>query len=95
MEFYNRAKKDLDFEVYAVCMGSDVGKWKKAIVERQLPFVNVGGNKANLDFREVFDIRTTPQIFVLDKDKKIIAKKIGVESLEQVIRDYEAGKRIR
>ncbi len=95
VEFYNRAKKDLDFEVYAVCMGSDVGKWKKAIVERQLPFVNVGGNKANLDFREVFDIRTTPQIFVLDKDKKIIAKKIGVESLEQVIRDYEAGKRIR
>mgnify|MGYP002623249281 CR=1 FL=1 len=94
VEFYNRAKDSLDFEVYAVCITSDTASWKKAIVSRQLPFVNVGGNRANMDYRQVFGVTTTPYIYVLDREKKIICKKIGVEQLESFLKDHEAGKRI-
>ncbi len=39
-------------------------------------------------YKETYDIRTTPQIFVLNKDKKIIAKKIGSEQVSDFIDTY-------
>jgi thiol-disulfide isomerase/thioredoxin len=92
VEFYNRAKDSLDFDVYAVCMTVDSVKWKQAIIERQLPWLNVGGNVANIDYRVVYDINTTPVLFVLDKEKKIIVKKIGIDELEPFLRHYDEGK---
>ena len=92
VEFYNRAKDSLDFEVYAICISSDTEKWKAAIIEKELPWINVGGNRANIDYRVVYDATTTPVIFVLDKEKKIIVKKIGVDELEKFLRDYDDGK---
>jgi thiol-disulfide isomerase/thioredoxin len=92
VEFYNRAKDSLDFEVYAVCISPDTLKWKQAIIERQLPWINVGGNVANIDFRVVYDVTSTPVIYVLDREKKIIVKKIGIDELETFIRNYEEGK---
>lgn len=35
-------------------------------------------------FLDAYDIRSTPQIYVLDKDKKILSKKIGVDQLSKV-----------
>jgi len=92
VEFYNRAKDSLDFEVFAICMTNDLEKWKQAIIERQLPWINVGGNRANIDYRVVYDVVTTPVIFVLDREKNIIVKKIGIDELENFIRNYDEGK---
>ena len=38
------------------------------------------------NFRTVYDIFATPKMFMLDSDKKIFAKEIGVEQLEQVLK---------
>ena len=93
VEFYNRAKDSLDFELYAICVSPDKEKWKAAIIEKELPpWINVGGNTANMDYRVVYDATSTPVIYVLDKEKKIIVKKIGVEELEKFMRDYDDGK---
>jgi len=92
VEFYNRAKDSLDFEVYAVCLTTDLEKWKQTIIERQMPWINVGGNHMNIDYRQVYDVVTTPVLFVLDREKKIIVKKIGVDELENFIRHYDEGK---
>ena len=35
----------------------------------------------------IYDVKTTPQIFVLDKDKKIIVKKIAGEDLATVMEE--------
>jgi peroxiredoxin len=43
----------------------------------------------SLNFRDIYDIYSTPVMIVLDKDKKIIAKKLGVEQLEEFINDLE------
>ena len=94
VEFYNRAHDSLDFEIYAVCMCTtkDSAKWKEAIIERELPWINVGGTTATMDYRIEFDVVTTPVIYVLDREKKIIVKKIGVDELENFLRNYDSGK---
>lgn len=38
-------------------------------------------NPYDYKFKITYDVRTTPQIFVLDKQKKIIAKKLGPEQM--------------
>jgi thiol-disulfide isomerase/thioredoxin len=93
VELYNRAHKELDFEVYAVCDGVDTTRWKQTIIEKQLPWLNVGRNTANLNYRIAFDIQTTPMLYILDKDKKIICKRINVEDIETVLRGDMEGKR--
>lgn len=36
-------------------------------------------------YMKVYNIKSTPQLFVLDKDKSILSKRIGAEQLEEVI----------
>jgi thiol-disulfide isomerase/thioredoxin len=43
---------------------------------------SVGSN-----FRKLYDIRSTPAVFLLDKDKKIIAKRMSVEILEKILNE--------
>jgi thiol-disulfide isomerase/thioredoxin len=91
MEFYNRAKDSLNFDIFAVCLSTDTVKWKNYIKDKKLPWLNVGNNMANIDFREVYDIKSSPRIFVLDRDKTIIVKNIGVEELEEFIINHRKG----
>ena len=39
----------------------------------------------SLNYASTYDIFTTPQIYLLDKDKIIVGKKLDVELLEQVM----------
>jgi len=43
----------------------------------------------SLNFRDIYDIYSTPVVLVLDKDKKILGKRIGVEQIEEFISDME------
>lgn len=43
----------------------------------------------SLNFRKTFDHPSYPVIYILDKDKKIIAKKIGVEQIKDFIEEYK------
>ncbi len=42
-------------------------------------------NPYDYQFKIIYDIRSTPQIFILDQEKKIIAKRIGVEQIQSFI----------
>jgi peroxiredoxin len=71
--------------IYAVCTEVEIDKWKQFIRENNLDWINVADPKLQNNFRQEFDIQTTPQLFVLDKDKKILAKKISAETLEKIL----------
>ena len=47
------------------------------------------GYVANLKSKEAYQVKynvdQTPMIFILDKDKKIIGKKIGVDQIKEII----------
>ncbi len=58
---------------------------KKRLAKEKYDFVNVANAFGDDKFREYYNIRTTPQIFVLDKDKKIRFKKIGAHDIANTI----------
>ncbi|MEQ6122539.1 thioredoxin-like domain-containing protein [Reichenbachiella sp. MALMAid0571] len=74
-------------EVLAVDSDTDIDKWKAFIQEHQLDWVNAADPFTRSNFRRQYNVRTTPTIYVLDRDKRIIAKKLGVEQIESFIKD--------
>jgi thiol-disulfide isomerase/thioredoxin len=73
-------------QVYAVCTEVEKDKWLKYIKEKELPWINVGDFELRNNFRHEFDISTTPQIFILDEFKQIIAKRIEVETAHDILK---------
>ena len=72
-------------KVFAVCTQYDKDKWMNFINEHKLFWINVYDSEYNTNFRNLYDIYSTPTIYLLDKDKKIVAKRIGTESLDDLI----------
>ena len=60
-------------------------KWRSFIKEHKLEWINVADPNLHNNFRHEFDISSTPQIFLLDKDKIIKAKKIDVGTLDKIL----------
>ena len=86
-EFYQKNKKNV--AVYAASIERKDDDWKKFIVKNKYTdWINVWDKGVHTDFRKVFDVYSTPVIYVLDKDKKIIAKRLGVEQLQDFIDNY-------
>lgn len=51
-------------------------------------FINVNGPRAvTPNFSEVYDIYSTPVIYVLDEKKSIVSKRIEIDQVEAVIRN--------
>lgn len=80
-EFYDEYQSK-NIEVFAVCTEFETPEWIKFVREKELNWINVSDSpEYPSNFRTVYDIFSTPQLYVLDKDKTIIAKKLGVEQL--------------
>jgi len=90
-DFWKKYKNE-SMMIYAACTEVEKDKWLNYVDEQNLDFLNVADFEFRSPFREVYDIYSTPVVYFLDKDKIIKAKKIGVEQLEQVYKDYKAGK---
>ncbi len=72
-------------EVYALNNEAERDKWLKFIKEHNLNWINVADMDFQNNFRYELDIKSTPQIFLLDENKTIIAKKIDVETLSEIL----------
>lgn len=89
---YAKYRDKCDIATYAILSEPDDAtrpKWQEFIKNNNLKWLNIDGGEANIDWHEVYDIETTPQIYLLDKDKKILAKKLNAESFEEVIKYLE------
>lgn len=84
IETYTKMKSK-GMEVFAICTEVEVDKWKKFIREKKLDWINVGDPYLHNNFRHDFDISSTPQVFILDSNKKIIAKKLDVTQIEDFL----------
>lgn len=89
-EFYDKFKEELDVEVYGVCTNPEEKEsWKKYIIENNLDWINVDDPEQKTAYKYLYDIYSTPVIYLLDKDKKIIAKRLGAEDLENFIKHHK------
>ena len=80
-------------EVMGIYTQTDRDEWGKFIESQGLEnWVNAWDPYNQSGFRLFYDIRSTPSIYLLDRGKKIIAKRIDVETLEKVLEDEYARK---
>jgi len=77
--------KSQNVDVFAVYTQYDKNKWIDYINKNKIFWTNVWDSEYNSNFRNLYNIYSTPTIYLLDKDKKIIAKRIGAESLDDLI----------
>ncbi|WP_333599663.1 thioredoxin-like domain-containing protein [Flavobacterium sp.] len=91
LDVYNELIKDKkDVKVYSVYMQHEGDKYLKYIAEHQLPWINVYDGAHYNNAVEKYDVYSTPVIYILDKNKVIKAKRIGVELIKSIIKDIEA-----
>jgi len=83
-QYYDMVKSK-GIQVYAVCTEVEMDKWRSFIKEYNLDWINVADAELRNNFRADFDISATPQIFLLDENKAIVAKKIEVASLSEIL----------
>lgn len=73
-------------KVYAVSINGDVEVWKKKLAEYGLgQAINVQDHRRQTGFDGMYDVLSTPRIFILDKDKIIRYKQIAVEQVEEIL----------
>jgi hypothetical protein len=81
--------KDKGVEVFAVGSEYENEEWKEFIIKHELNFLNGSdGETMQSNFRNSYDVFSTPQTYLLDKDKNILSKKMSIESLEQILEYY-------
>ena len=86
-QVYQRLKNKNVRVVAVNLLGGEEGKvkWINFVNEHGLyDWINCW-NPYDFTFKTVYDIATTPALFLLNKDKKILAKKITPEQVEQII----------
>ena len=98
---YNARWKNKNVKIYAVLTPDDKDSevmnkdWKKFIVDNNLgDWTNVYETKTAEDedraaqrpgFRQLYDVTMTPTLFLLDKDKRIIGKKLSVKQMDDLL----------
>lgn len=85
-------KGKIDVKVYAVQTKDELfNDWKKFIVENKLnDFVNVFDPIHLNNLKERFDIYSTPVIYILDRDKKIKAKRLSADQVVDLLKNFDA-----
>ena len=87
IEFYENYK-DRGIEIYAVCtkLKDGVPECWETIKEKGMDkWINVADPYLRSRYKQIYDVRVTPQIFVLNQDNVIVMKKIGAEQLPGVM----------
>jgi peroxiredoxin len=88
-EFYDK-QKPKRVEVLAVSIDTSKTEWTQFLKEGKLDWINVSELKGfNSKTADDYNIFATPTMFLLDREKKIIAKPISWRELEQSLRELK------
>jgi len=89
---YFEKNRSSGIEVFAVCTQQDHDKWEKYIVDHSLSWINGWDPQRLSRFDYLYNVEATPLIYILDRDKKIIAKRLAVEDIPSFIEAYRKFK---
>jgi peroxiredoxin len=88
-ELYDN-QKPKRFEVMSVSIDTSRTEWTAFLKEQKLTWINVSDLKGfNGKSADDYNIYATPTMFLLDREKKILAKPISLMELEQSLRDFK------
>lgn len=79
--------KSKGIQVFAVYEGSQTEEWLNYISTKKLDWINVYDPTGTEQIEQKYDIYAIPMIYLLDKDKKVIAKDVPIEQLEAYLQN--------
>ncbi len=85
--YYEKAR-DEGIEIFSVCTAADKAKWSKYIEDNNLTWINGWDPQRTTRYDYYYNVRSNPMVYILDKNKTIIAKKIAVEDIGSFIDSY-------
>jgi len=77
-----------NLEVFALCTDPDLKAWKDYIILHKLNWINVMDMQNVTGFHALYDITTTPIVYLMDQNMDIIAK--GALTVDQLIKILDA-----
>lgn len=87
---YDEIKDTYNVEVFAVSIDRERGEYDKFLKKGMYSWINVIDTENKYTkYRTAYNVFSTPTIYILDKDKKIIAKKLDVEALQDFIEKHD------
>ncbi len=98
MQQFRDSLQSMNVKVFAIYTQYDRPEWEEFVKDKDLNaegWINVwDGPYPHTGFRDFYDIYSTPVVYVLDRDKKIIGKRIGMENIKSLI-DFENKRKER
>jgi thiol-disulfide isomerase/thioredoxin len=82
-------KGKIDVTVYSVYTKEEFDKWVKYVREKKLNFYHIYDPVHINNLKDKYDVYSTPVIYILDKDKKIKAKRLGAEQVKGYLESLE------
>ncbi|MFK7899804.1 MAG: thioredoxin-like domain-containing protein [Cyclobacteriaceae bacterium] len=77
--------KEKDVEVIAINIDKKEKEWKSYLKKHDYGWINIADGQNKTNFRTYYNIDSTPIIYLLDNQKKIVAKRIDVDTLEELL----------
>ncbi len=85
-KFYEDFHTKYNLEIYGISTDTSMVKWKAYIVKNNLKWINVNGHLSlSGNYHTSYDIRSTPIMYLLDEDKKILTKFLLTDEISNVI----------
>ncbi|MEZ4961054.1 MAG: redoxin domain-containing protein [Saprospiraceae bacterium] len=79
-------------DVYGIAVNTEDDKWRAALKKYNMPWVNVF-DPTNKSIYAKYYVDNTPEVYVLDPDRNIIAKNLHVDQIQTILeRDMEKRK---
>lgn len=85
--WYEKAKND-GVEIFSVCTTNNRQEWADYIEKHDLTWINGWDPDRHTHFDYYYNVQATPMVYILDKDKKIIAKKLSIDDIPSFIDNY-------
>lgn len=91
VKFYDEFHTKYDVEIYGVSGDTSLVKWKNFIIKNNMKWINVNGHLrlGGPGYHTLYDINSTPVMYLLDENKKIIAKRVLTDQIRGLIERRE------
>jgi peroxiredoxin len=74
--------KEEGLEVFALCTNQEEDRWRKYIAEQKLDWHNILDPKYESRYHMKYNIDITPEVYVLDPDRKIVGLNLKPTQLD-------------
>ena len=88
-QFYKEVylpNKKKGFEVFAIYSQDNKEEWTEFLLKHNMfDWINVWDPEHETGFKISYDARQTPRVYILDKNKKILVKRLDIEQVKKVL----------